>query len=116
MTEASHAASDGESKKAKASVLLFVQQIEMPIPSALLDDPSHSLYLVTLICDAPELGLISCSSLSQSIVRPAGFVKSQSSWNLWESSQRIRILETCIGDLLEEFVAKVQHFREMNVK
>lgn len=96
------------------SVILVVQQICLPVSCTLLDDPVHTFFLVTLVCDNPELGFISCSSCSQSIVRPVGVLKADSAWGQWESSQRIRVLETVIGDIIEEFIAKVGYIRQLN--
>ena len=96
----------------RASVIMVVQQVALPLSCGLLDDPIHTFFLVTLVCDTPELGFISCSSCSQSIVKPVGFLKSKSVWSYWESSQRVRVLETVVGDILEEFIAKVGHIRQ----
>ena len=95
-----------------ASVLLIIQQINLSVKSLLLDDPTYLAYYLTLICDAPEVGLIACSCLSQSIDQPIGVLKTESILRSWESGQRIRVLETALGDLLEEFVAKVAHARD----
>lgn len=105
---------NGSSNQVNASVIMVVQQICLPVSSKLLDDPAHTFFLVTLVCDTPELGFISCSSCSQSIVNPVGFVKADSLWTQWESSQRIRVLETVVGDILEEFIAKLGHIRQLN--
>ena len=100
----------------RTSVIIVVQQVCFPIQSTLFDDPHHTCFLVTLVCDTPELGFISCSSCSQTIVKPTGFLKSESAWNYWELSQRVRILETVMGDILEEFLAKLEHVRLMNIQ
>ena len=97
----------------RSSVIMAVQQICLPLSSELLDNPTHTFFLVTLASDTPEFGFISCSSCSQSIVKPLGFMKSGSIWGNWESSQKVRVLETVVGDILEEFIAKVGHFRQM---
>lgn len=104
----------GSLNQVNASVIMVVQQICLPVSSTLLDDPAHTFFLVTLVCDTPELGFLSCSSCSQSIVKPVGFVKTDSVWSQWESSQRIRVLETVVGDILEEFIAKLRHIRQLN--
>ncbi len=75
--------------------------------SLLLDDPVHLMYHVTMIADAPNLGLVCCSALSQSVDQPLGMVPASSVWAQWEKTQRGRVLETVVGDLMEEFVAKV---------
>jgi hypothetical protein len=103
-----------DSNQVVESVFMIVQQICLPLSCTLLDDPVHTFFLVTLICDTPELGFISCSSCSQSIVKPVGFLKTDSAWGQWESSQRVRVLETVIGDIIEEFIAKVGHIRQFN--